>query len=75
MLGVCGETGDVLALRARGGNANAGRALGSFIDECVSAIFAWINRYNTRRLHSSLGYLPPVTWETRYRQHQADQAA
>ena len=38
MIGVCGETGDVLALRARGGNANAGRALGSFIDECVSAI-------------------------------------
>lgn len=38
MLGVCGETGDVLALRARGGNANAGRAVGSFIDECVSAI-------------------------------------
>ncbi|MDQ2827160.1 MAG: IS1380 family transposase [Actinomycetota bacterium] len=38
MLGVCGETGDVLALRARGGNANAGRGLGSFIDECVSAI-------------------------------------
>jgi len=38
MVGVCGETGDVLALRARGGNANAGRGLGSFIDECVSAI-------------------------------------
>lgn len=38
MLGVCGETGEVLALRARGGNANAGRALGSFIDECVTAI-------------------------------------
>lgn len=38
MVGVCGETGDVLALRARGGNANAGRALGSFIDECVAAI-------------------------------------
>ena len=38
MLGVCGETGDVLALRARGGNANPGRAMGSFIDECVSAI-------------------------------------
>ncbi|MGH9268412.1 MAG: transposase, partial [Acidimicrobiales bacterium] len=37
-LGVCGETGDVLALRARGGAANAGRGLGSFIDECVSAI-------------------------------------
>ncbi len=24
MVGICGETGDVLALRARGGNANAG---------------------------------------------------
>ena len=32
------------------------------------AIFAWINRYNTARLHSSLGYLPPITWENQYRQ-------
>jgi len=39
------------------------------------AIFAWINRYNHRRLHSSLGYLPPVEWENQYRQPQADQAA
>ncbi len=38
MVGICGETGDVLALRARGGNANPGRGLGSFIDECVAAI-------------------------------------
>ena len=38
LVGVCGETGDVLALRARGGSANAGRALGSFLDECVTAI-------------------------------------
>lgn len=38
MLGICGETGDVLALRARGGSAGAGRALGSFLDECVAAI-------------------------------------
>ncbi len=38
LVGICGETGDVLALRARGGNANAGRALGSFLDECVAAI-------------------------------------
>lgn len=38
LVGVCGETGDVLALRARGGDANAGRAMGSFIDECVAAI-------------------------------------
>ena len=32
------------------------------------AIFAWINRYNHNRLHSSLGYLPPVEWEQLYRQ-------
>lgn len=38
MVGVCGETGDVFAMRARGGNANPGRALASFVDECVSAI-------------------------------------
>lgn len=38
MVGVVGETGDVLALRARGGNANPGRALGSFVDECVAAV-------------------------------------
>ena len=39
------------------------------------AIFAWINRYNHRRLHSSLGYQPPVTWEANYRQPEADLAA
>ena len=39
------------------------------------AIFAWINRYNTRRLHSSLRYLPPIEWENTYHQHTVDQAA
>ena len=39
------------------------------------AIFAWINQYNTRRLHSSLGYLPPTKWENQYHQQQANQAA
>jgi len=39
------------------------------------AIVAWLHRYNHRRLHSSLGYLPPVEWENQYRQPQADQAA
>jgi transposase InsO family protein len=41
----------------------------------LRAIFAWINRYNHRRLHSSLGYLPPIEWENNYRQLEADQAA
>ena len=39
------------------------------------AIFAWINRYNTRRLHSSLRYLPPIEWENTYHQQPANQAA
>jgi putative transposase len=39
------------------------------------AIFAWINRYNTSRRHSSLGYIPPTKWESRYCPTQADQAA
>jgi len=39
------------------------------------AIFAWIHTYNHRRLHSSLGYIPPVEWEANYRQPQASLAA
>ena len=43
--------------------------------EARRATFAWIHTYNHRRLHSSLGYLPPIEWEQRYRQPQADLAA
>jgi transposase InsO family protein len=39
------------------------------------AIFAWINRYNNRRLHSTLGYLPPIEWENTYHQQPTHQAA
>lgn len=39
------------------------------------AIFAWINRYNTHRRHSTLGHIAPLAWENQYRQPQADQAA
>lgn len=38
LIGVCGETGDVLAIRARGGNAQPGRANAGFIRECAAAI-------------------------------------
>ena len=38
LVGVVGETGDVLAIRARGGNASPRKKLASFIDECVAAI-------------------------------------
>lgn len=39
------------------------------------AIFAWINRYNNHRLHSSLKYQTPADWEASYRQPQANKAA
>ena len=38
LVGVVGETGDVLAIRARGGNASPRSKLASFVDECVAAI-------------------------------------
>jgi hypothetical protein len=61
LVGVCGETGDVLALRARGGAANDGRAMGSFIDECVSAIPAGCRgKYRLWLRVDSAGYQQPV---------------
>ena len=38
LVGVIGETGDVLAIRARVGNASQRRKLASFVDECVASI-------------------------------------
>ena len=59
--GVCGETGDVLALRARGGAANDGRAMGSFIDECVRAVPAGCrDRYRLWVRVDSAGYQQQV---------------
>jgi transposase InsO family protein len=43
--------------------------------EARRAIFAWINRYNSRRRHSSLGYIAPITWEQQYCQLEANPAA
>lgn len=36
--------------------------------EARRAVFRWINWYNTKRLHSSLDYIPPAEWEQQYRQ-------
>jgi hypothetical protein len=46
LIGVCGETGDVVALRARGGNAHPGRALAGFVRECAAAIPAAVRDHN-----------------------------
>ena len=42
--------------------------------DAIAAITAWINRYNTVRLHSTLGYVPPVEWELSYRQQELQAA-
>ncbi len=71
LVGVLGETGDVLALRARGGAANDGRAMGTFIDECVSAVPAGARE--GRRLWirvDSAGYQDPVV--SAAERHRAD---
>lgn len=61
LVGVVGESGDVLALRARGGAANDGRAMGSFIDECVAAVPAGArDRYRVWIRVDSAGYQDQV---------------
>jgi putative transposase len=39
------------------------------------AIFVWINRYNSRRRHSTLDYTAPIDWERQYHQPKANPAA
>ena len=43
--------------------------------EARRAIVAWINRYNSRRRHSDLGYIAPIAWEQQYHQPKANPAA
>ncbi len=42
--------------------------------DAIAAINSWVKRYNTIRLHSSIGYVPPVEWEIQYL-HRQQQAA
>lgn len=42
--------------------------------EAKIAIEAWIRRYNNVRLHSSIGYVPPIEWELHYRLTQQQAA-
>ena len=45
-------------------------------DQARREIFAWLGRYNTQRLHSSLAYQTPTEREDQHRQtHELDQAA
>ena len=43
-------------------------------DQARREIFAWIGRYNTHRIHSTLDYRTPTEWEKHHRQ-RLDQAA
>ena len=43
-------------------------------DQARREIFAWIGRYNTRRIHSTLDYHTPTEWEDNHRQ-RLEQAA
>lgn len=38
IVGIVGEPKDVLGIRDRGGSAQAGQAIASFVHECVSAV-------------------------------------
>jgi transposase InsO family protein len=43
--------------------------------EARRAIFAWINRYNSRRRHSMLGCVAAIDWEHQTNQPNASPAA
>jgi len=39
--------------------------------EARQAVFEWLVWHNTERLHSSLGYLPPVEFEASWSERQS----
>ena len=44
-------------------------------DQARREIFAWIARYNTQRLHSTLDYQTPTEWEQHHTRKRLEQAA
>jgi putative transposase len=36
------------------------------VDDLELATLSWVDWFNTTRLHSSLGYLPPIEYENNY---------
>jgi putative transposase len=43
------------------------------VDDVELATSAWIHYYNTHRLHSSIGYVPPIEYEAEYFKRPAQQ--
>ncbi len=43
--------------------------------EARRAIMRWVNWYNTKRIHTTLGGVPPIEWEHRYDHPTAEKAA
>ena len=51
----------------------AGRSLTRDFGEVERAVFQWVAWYNSERLHSALGYIPPDEYEQAY-QAQLEEA-
>ena len=46
------------------------------VDELELATASWVHWFNHQRLHSAIGYIPPIEYETaHYRQHPLPQPA
>ena len=39
------------------------------VDDLELATLSWVDRFNNNRLHSMIGHMPPVEYETLYYRH------